>query len=232
MVLPDVKEVFYDSAHWMLLQGLRGKAVKIMDALAVRSLSSAVYGSVARGDVNKKSDVDVIIPYATSSHTVELALRMGGLQIFSRRIAQATPSHTPKAHIYLDAVDETCLTFPLTSFRSLELEFYRFGGFQQVEEIKTEKRVPGCDKRLRLIQPTQTGHVESLIRGREREVARIVGVGVRIVEERIRVLTRRERVGRTGIVFSRDLEEDEVFEEALKQVSDTNPIVRRRLARK
>lgn len=232
MVLPDVKEVVYDSAHWMLLQKLRGKAVKIMDALAARSLSSAVYGSVARGDVNKKSDVDVIIPYATSSHTVELALRMGGLQIFSRRIAQATPSHTPKAHIYLDAVDETCLTFPLTSFRSLELEFYRFGGFQQVEEIKTEKRVPGCDKRLRLIQPTQTGHVESLIRGREREVARIVGVGVRIVEERIRVLTRRERVGRTGIVFSRDLEEDEVFEEALKQVSDTNPIVRRRLARK
>jgi len=232
MVLPNVKEVVYDSAHWMLLQGLRGKAVKIMDALAARSLSSAVYGSVARGDVNKKSDVDVIIPYATSSHTVELALRMGGLQIFSRRIAQATPSHTPKAHIYLDAVDETCLTFPLTSFRSLELEFYRFGGFQQVEEIKTEKRVPGCDKRLRLIQPTQTGHVESLIRGREREVARIVGVGVRIVEERIRVLTRRERVGRTGIVFSRDLEEDEVFEEALKQVSDTNPIVRRRLARK
>ena len=232
MVLPDVKEVFYDSAHWMLLQGLRGKAVKIMDALAARSLSSAVYGSVARGDVNKKSDVDVIIPYATSSHTVELALRLGGLQIFSRRIAQATPSHTPKAHIYLDAVDETCLTFPLTSFRSLELEFYRFGGFQRVEEIKTEKRVPGCDKRLRLIQPTQTGHVESLIRGREREVARIVGVGVRIVEERIRVLTRRERVGRTGIVFSRDLEEDEVFEEALKQVSDTNPIVRRRLARK
>ena len=63
-------------------------------------------------------------------------------------------------------------------------------------------------------------------------MARIVGVGVRIVEERIRVLTRRERVGRTGIVFSRDLEEDEVFEEALKQVSDTNPIVRRRLARK
>lgn len=232
MVLPDVKEVVYDSAHWMLLQKLRGKAVKIMDALAARSLSSAVYGSVARGDVNKKSDVDVIIPYATSSHTVELALRMGGLQIFSRRIAQATPSHTPKAHIYLDAVDETCLTFPLTSFRSLELEFYRFGGFQQVEEIKTEKRVPGCDKRLRLIQPTQTGHVESLIRGREREVARIVGVGVRIVEERIRVLTRRERVGRTGIIFSRDLEEDEVFEEALKQVSDTNPIVRRRLARK
>jgi predicted nucleotidyltransferase len=181
-VLSDVKEVVYDSAHWMVLQGLRGKAVKIMDALAARSLSSAVYGSVARGDVNKKSDVDVIIPYTTSSHTVELALQMGGLQ--------------------------------------------------QVEEIKTGKRVPGCDKKLRLIQPTQTGHAESPIRGREWEVARIVGVGVAIVEERIRVLTRREKVGRTGIVFSRDLEEDEVFEEALKQVADTNPIVRRRLARK
>ena len=232
MVSPDVKEVVYDSSHWMLLQELRGKAVKIMDALAARSLSSAVYGSVARGDVNKKSDVDVIFPYVTSSHTVELALQIGGFKIFSRRIAQATPSHTPKAHIYLDALDKACVTFPLASFRSLELEFYRFGGFQRVEEVKEEKRVPGCDKRLMLIQPTLSGHVASPIRGREREVARVVGVGVAIVEERIRVLTRREQVGRTGIVFSRDLEEDEVFEEALKRVADVNPIVRRRLARK
>jgi predicted nucleotidyltransferase len=232
MVSPDVKEAVYDSAHWTLLQELRGKAVKIMDALAARSLSSAVYGSVARGDVNKKSDVDVIIPYVASSHTVELALQMGGFKIFSRRIAQATPSHTPKAHIYLDALEEACVTFPLASFRSLELEFYRFGGFQRVEGVKEEKRVPGCDKRLMLIQPTLRGHMESPIRGREREVARIVGVGVTIVEERVRVLTRREQVGRTGIVFSRELDEDEVFEEALKQVADTNPIVRRRLARK
>ena len=91
MVPPDIKEVIYDSVHWMVLKGLREKAIKIMDALATRSLSSAVYGSVARGDVNKKSDIDVIIPYTTSSHTVELALQMGGLQFFSRRIAQATP---------------------------------------------------------------------------------------------------------------------------------------------
>jgi len=232
MAFPDGTEVIYDAVQWTLLHDLWGKAVKVMDALAARRLSSAVYGSVARGDVNKKSDVDVIIPDVASSHAVELALQLGGFQLYSRRIAQATPGHTPKAHIFLDAVEETCVTFPLASLRALEREFYRFGGFQQVDGVKAGQRVPGCDKRLMLIQPTPMGHVETPIVGREREVARIVGVSVAIVGERIRVLTRREQVGRTGIVLSRELEEDEVFEEALKQVADVNPIVRRRLARK
>jgi predicted nucleotidyltransferase len=232
MTAPDGTEVIYDAVQWTLLHDLWGTAVKVMDALAARRLSSAVYGSVARGDVNKKSDVDVIIPDVASSHAVELALQLGGFQLYSRRIAQATPGHTPKAHIFLDAVEETCVTFPLASLRALEREFYRFGGFQQADGVKAGQRVPGCDKRLMLIQPTPRGHVETPIVGREREVARIVGVSVAIVEERIRVLTRREQVGRTGIVLSRELEEDEVFEEALKQVADVNPIVRRRLARK
>jgi predicted nucleotidyltransferase len=172
------------------------------------------------------------VPYEVSSTTIELALKLGGFKLFTRKIAQATPSHTPKAHIYLDALEQTCVTFPLASFRSLELEFYRFGGFLRVEDLMEGTRVPGCDKNLMLIQPTQRGHTASPIIGREGEVAEIVGVGVRIVEERIRVLTRREKVGRTGIVFSMELEEDAVFEEVLKRVADSNPIVRRRLRKR
>lgn len=226
------REVVYDSSHWELLRDLRARAMEVMEALASRNITSAIYGSVARGDVNEKSDVDVIIPYVVTSNTVELALRMGGFKVFSRRIAQATPSHTPKDHTYLDALERRCVTFPLASLRPLELEFYRFGGLLQLEGLGEGVRVPGCDKRLMLIQPTPKGHVESPIVGRESEAARVVGVGVEIVRERVRVLTRREEVGRTGIVFSVGLGEDEVFEEVLKRVADSNPIVRRRLRRK
>ena len=81
-----------------------------MKILAENNLSSAIYGSVARGDINEHSDIDIILPYVVSSNKVELALRMNGFKIFSRQIAQATPSHTPKAHIFVDAFEKQCIT--------------------------------------------------------------------------------------------------------------------------
>jgi hypothetical protein len=182
--------------------------------------------------VNDDSDIDVIIPYVVSSHTVELALTMNGFEVYSRRIAQATPSHTPKAHIFLDSEEKQCVTFPLVPFRNLEFEFYRFGGFLELKDLREDKRVSGCDKRLMLIEPTSRGHFESPIEGREAEVAKIVGVSVDIVNERVRVLKRRGEVGRTGIVLSVDLGDGEVFEEVLKRLAESNPIVRRRLLKK
>jgi predicted nucleotidyltransferase len=83
-----------------------------------------------------------------------------------------------------------------------------------------------------LIQPTPPGHDESPIQGYEAEVAKIIGVKLALVHQRIRVLTRREEIGRTGIMLSHDLREGEVFEEVLKRLADTNPIVKRRLRRK
>lgn len=228
----DGIEVIYDPSRWRLLEGFRRQGITIMDALSSRGIASAIYGSVARGDVNEDSDADVIIPYVVSSHTVELALDISGFKIHSRRIAQATPSHTPKAHIFLDSEEKQCVTFPLVSFQTLELEFYRFGGLLELKELKEEKRVPGCDKRLMLIEPTSRGHFESPIEGREAEVAEIVGVSVNIVNERVRVLKRRKRVGRTGIVLSANLGDEEVFEEVLKRLAESNPVVRRRLLKK
>ena len=79
------------------------------------------------------------------------------------------------------------------------------------------------------IEPTGEGHMASSILYREREVARIIGVSIKIIKERIRVLKRRKKVGRTGILLSVQLENEEVFENILRKIAASNPIIRRRL---
>ncbi|MFH0897010.1 MAG: nucleotidyltransferase domain-containing protein [Candidatus Bathyarchaeota archaeon] len=227
MRLDEGVEVVYSPKRFELLRGLRRRSLDIMVSLASRELVSSMHGSVARGDVNPGSDIDIIIPYVVSSHTVELALSLQGFRSYSRRIAQATPSHAPKAHIYLDAEEKECVTFPLISLRTLELEFYGFGGILDLPLLKADKRVPGCDKRLMLIQPTELGHIEFSVKGREMEAAKIIGVSLEIVNERVRVLTRRKEVGRTGIVLSVDVDEGEVFEDVFRRLASSNPIVKR-----
>jgi hypothetical protein len=80
-----------------------------------------------------------------------------------------------------------------------------------------------------LIEPTNRGHVESLIAGREGEVARLLGVDLRIVAERVRTLERRRSVGRTGVYLKYSLEPSEGFGEALHRLSLRRPAVRKRL---
>ncbi|MHA1628204.1 MAG: nucleotidyltransferase domain-containing protein, partial [Candidatus Baldrarchaeia archaeon] len=89
--------------------------------------------------------------------------------------------------------------------------------------------VPGVDKRLILIEPTVKGHIESSIIGRESEVAKILGVSVDIIKERINVLLRRDKIGRTGVYLKRELSPHETFGEVLKKIADRDPIVRRRI---
>src|SRR5205823_12027908 len=98
-----------------------------------------------------------------------------------------------------DAEQTASVTVPLTPFRSLEVEFYAFGGKVALAELKDKIRNPGCTKRLILIEPTPEGHFESPVVGRESDVAKLLGVSVAIVTERVRVLTRRDTVGRTGM---------------------------------
>ncbi|MFH0749108.1 MAG: nucleotidyltransferase domain-containing protein [Candidatus Bathyarchaeota archaeon] len=222
-------EVAYSPSRFELLGRIRRKADKIMTALSSSGFIPSIHGSVTRGDVRIDSDIDIVIPYVVSSYSVELALNLKGFKIYARKIAQATPSHAIKAHIFLDAEMKECITFPLIPFRRLELEFYKFGGLLDLSSLQKGMRVPGCNKRLMLIQPTSRGHIEFSIIGREVEVAKIVGISLEIVNERVRVLTRRKEVGRTGIVLSINLKEDEVFEEVLRRVAGSNPIVGRRI---
>jgi predicted nucleotidyltransferase len=225
----DRVEIIYTDDVWKLLKEKRGRAIQIIECLSYYNIRSFVHGSVARGSVSQESDIDVIIPYVLSSFSVEFALREGlGINAFQKReIVHATPYHTPKAHITLN--DLTVVTFPLTVLRSREHEFYAFGGKLDLDGLKTGKRVPGVDKKLLLIEPSVKGHYECPIIGRESEAARLIGVSMNIVEERVKVLLRRDDIGRTGTYLKRMLQKDEIFEEVFKGIIDSDPVVRRRV---
>jgi len=223
----DEIEVVYDSDKWNLLKKLREESKKIMKALQAAGLETLIHGSVARGDVDAYSDIDIIIPYVTPSHKVEAALNLCNFTIYSKKMSQATPSHTIKAHLYLDPFEKISVTFPLIPFKDLELEFYKFGGLASLNDLIINRRVSGCTKKLTFIEPTLKGHKEFSIIGRESEVAKRLNVSVDIVIERVRVLTRRDKIGRTGVFLDKKLKIDESFEHVLKKLMDSNPAIRR-----
>ncbi len=223
----DFGEVVYDSARWALLDELREQAKRIMTAFEAFRLRTLVHGSIARGDVNKDSDIDVFIAEPQSSFLVETALERAGLPVNARLLIQATPNYAMKA--YIEVVAGVSVSFPLMRMRRVEREFYRFGGELNLEELKAGTRVAGADKRLMLIEPTTKGHVESSIIGREEVVAKRLEVSVETVLDRVHALLKRDEVGRTGVFIKKELARDETFEMALKRLADENPAVRRRI---
>ena len=224
---PERREVVYDEKHWKLLENLRAKVVEVMECLRGRGIFSIVHGSIARGDVSVKSDIDVFVPDPPSSFLIENALEHGGFPVSRRLIVQATPSYAMKG--YIEIGDQRCVSFPLMRLRPVEREFYKFSGKIDLNALRNNQRVRGVDKRLMLIEPTPNGHVESTIVGREQAVANLLGVSLETVLDRVHALLRRDKVGRTGVFIERELSADETFEMVLKQLADQNPAVRRRL---
>lgn len=155
-------------------------------------------------------------------------MERGGISTNRRVIVQATPTYTVKAHLELD--ETTSVSFPLAKTRKVEREFYRFGGEATLKDLEYGSRASGVDKRLMLIEPTKEGHRESSVIGREEEVARLLGISIETVLDRVRTLTRRDEVGRTGVFMKKELSENETFEMAVKRLADKNPAVRRRLS--
>ena len=223
----ETKEVTYTTERWQLLKDLRGKAVEVMAALETFNLAAIVHGSISRGDVKKGSDVDVFIPEVQNSFLVEIALEKAAISVNSRLIVQATPNYAMKAHIEVN--EQITVSFPLMQMRRVEREFYRFGGETNLNQLKGGVRVAGVDKRLMLIKPTENGHVESSIIGREELSAKILGISAETVMDRVHALLKRDTVGRTGVFVKKELAPDETFELALKKISDLNPAVRRRM---
>ncbi len=221
------REVAYSRTRWGLLRQYRENAARIVTALERAHLQAFAHGSVARGDVDAKSDVDVFVPEMQSSFLIEAALEKARVPISARLLVQATPAYAVKAHIEVDA--NTSVSFPLLRMRRVEREFYRFGGEVSLAQLKADVRVAGVDKRLILIEPAERGHVESSVIGREAQVARILGVSAETVLDRVRVLLKRDQVGRTGVFIKRELAADETFELALKKLTEGNPAVRRRV---
>jgi predicted nucleotidyltransferase len=224
---PDFREVAYYSAHWALLGELREKATQIMNALESFRLRALVHGSIARGDVNKNSDIDVFIAEPQSSFLVETALERAHMPVNARLLIQATPNYAMKAYIEIDA--GASVSFPLMRMRRVEREFYKFGGEVNLNQLKAGARVAGVDKRLMLIEPTANGHVESSIIDREETAAKHLGISAETVLDRVHALLKRDEVGRTGVFIKRELAPDETFEMVMKKLADENPAVRRRM---
>lgn len=223
----DCKEVLYSPARWALLKEYREKAAKLMTTLESSHIQTIIHGSIARGDVTAKSDIDIFISEPPSSFLLEIALEKAGLTLNSRYVVQATPNYAMKAHIEID--EKTTVTFPLMGMRRVEREFYRFGGEMNLSSLQQNLRVAGVDKRLMLIEPTANGHLESSVIGCEEQAAKVLSVSVETVLDRVHALIKRDEVGRTGVFIKKELTMDETFELALKKLAEVNPAVRRRI---
>ena len=225
---PEYRDIVYNSEHWVLLEQLRKKTMQLMNVLRNANLETVVHGSIARGDISKKSDIDILIQSQASSFAVEAALEKANIPANRRLVVQATPSYAMKAHIEID--EAISVSFPLMKLRKVEREFYRFGGEADLPTLEEGLRVPGVDKRLMLVEPTAEGHRESTVVGREELVASLLGISVETVLDRVHALLRRDTVGRTGVFIKQELSASETFEMALRRLAAGNPAVRRRLA--
>lgn len=219
------EEITYTEEHWNLLREKRNKAVKILSVLNNYGIKGYIYGSVARGDVHKESDIDIIIFSPPPIYKLELVFEEEFKSIYSRELVQATPNHAIKMHIYIDPL--TTVTVPLVPLSKLEYEFYRFGGIIDIKLARDyRQRVPGVDKRLVLIIPTKKGHIGQSIIGMESYASKLLGVSIDIIKERISVLSKRDEKGRTGTFLKKILMPDESVDEVLRNLMRKNPKLR------
>ena len=213
--------VEYTERHWKLLAEKRGKALEVISTLHKISLEGFVYGSVARGDVNEDSDVDVVVFYPD-------ILKLDLIEADHKFIIQATPYSTPKAYISLDPDEKTVISFPLAKMSRKEIEFYYFGGLVSEKDIEKGVRVPGVNKKLMLIIPTEKGHIEVPLKGNEDYAVKVLkNVSYDTILEREYLLTKREERGHTGVFLKYVLDRDESFESAIRNLYKSNKFFRR-----
>ncbi len=222
-------EIYYEPWRWRLLEEKRSLAIKVMEVLQVQYKNLITHGSIARGDVSRDSDIDIVIVDPPNPSLVELILENNGFKVKWKEIIQATPTYTPKVYLYLDYEGLLVVSYPLARLGPREREFYKWGGECTLEDLRKGVRVPGVDKRLMLIEPTNWGHRESPVIGREGYAAKLLGISIETVIERVRVLTRRKEHGRTGVFLKVELNSEESVEETVIRIARENPLFRKRL---
>lgn len=227
MVNVQFNDVVYSDEHWALLKKKRENARKMMKPLNEAHIRCTVYGSIARGDISKSSDIDIFIHNPISPTIIQATLEANEIKYSQRYIIQATPSYVAKAYIMIDELRG--YSFPLIPMRSSEAEFPKFAGQLSFDELVEDRRVRGVNKELNLIEPNETGHTELQVQGVEGKVAKKLGVDTKIVLERVRTLMRRRKVGRTGVYIKRELAPEESFGQVFEELSRNKPGLRRRI---
>jgi len=220
--------IIYTEEIWELLKSKRARAGELLQMFG--QFNPFVYGSIARGDINEKSDIDIIFLNQIPIFQVELILSKNGLEHYNREIIMATPQDSLKLYIYLNEYET--LTIPLTKLDKKILEFYSFGGKINLAQLKENLRVPGIDKRLVFIKPTSDGHEESSIINQEHVVAKQLGISLDTVMERKKVLLRREKHGRTGVFLKKELTREDSVSLVLKNLADKKRIIRKKIFKK
>ena len=221
----------YDERRWRILERKRELAKRLLRALEACGMGYAVvHGSVARGDVDEDSDVDVALLEPRPPSIVVLCLERAGYRVYGATLVQPTPVHSPKIYLYLDPDEEQIVSVPLIELEPIEKEFYRFSGCLDLRGVERGIRVPGVDKRLMLIEPTPRGHIETPVIGNEGYVARRLGVSINVVLDRVRALTRRREEGHTGLFIEMDVDIHSI-ESAIRELCHENRLFRQRVAR-
>ena len=218
---------FYDINDWALLEQKRKKAKDLMEIFVKEGLNPFIYGSVARGNVHKFSDIDIIFLQQIPSYKIEYVLGKNGYNTYVKEIIMATPHDSLKLNIYLSELE--CITLPLTKMDNKSIEFFDFGGKINFEQLKLNLRVPGIDKRLVLVKPNQKGHEEISVIDNEILVSKETGISIRSINERIKVLLKREKYGRTGVFLKRQLQQNETPEEVIKKIARKKSIIRKKI---
>ena len=219
------KEVVYSKDHWQILRAKRTRAKELLEIFP--SFKPYIYGSVARGDVHKNSDLDLIFLDRVPIFKVEYLLYAQGIEKYSREILMATPIDPIKLYIHLNEFET--LQIPMTKLETRNLEFFDFGGKIDLKGLQADIRVKGVDKRLVFIEPNDSGHREYSIIDSEPMVAKSLGVHIDTVQERKEVLLRREQHGRTGVFLKRELALNETPATVLREIAKKNSIVRKKL---
>lgn len=220
-------EVIYDEERWAILWEKRAAALRVMEALQRAGIGSVVYGSIARGDVHRLSDIEIYIPRPVSPVLVETLIEREFGGWIRREVVQATPTYVPKGYIYIDEL--TVVSFPLAETLKTEEVFYDIAGKLDIEGVKSRRRVAGMNKSLRVVIPTSYGHSEFPAEKDPEHAAKLIGVDPLDLRRRISVLTRRREHGKTGVYSKFVLGVGESFSSALNRLLDRNPRIRRRI---
>jgi len=219
--------VTYSENHLKLLHQKRERSKLLLEMFAKKGLNPFLYGSIARGDIHTDSDIDIVLIQLIAPYQIEIILDKNGFNNYHREIIMATPADTLKLYIYLTELES--ITIPLSKFDKKSREFYDFGGKINLNQIKNSIRVPGIDKRLVLIQPVSDGHEEYSIIGNEHLAAKQLNVSIEVINERKKVLLKREKFGKTGVFLKRPIEMNETIEDVLKKLANKKSIVRKKL---